>query len=1024
MDGYGTPEQHVARAVELGLPALALTEHGNVSSHVRLEKAALKSGIKPIFGVELYTGGVDEETRSKYKWHLTVLAENQEGYRNLLRLVSRGWAEGFHYEPTVSGEMLAEHQEGLIVLSGCSGSKLACDLLGGKGKPAEEGSLREAERTAAKFRALLGDRYYLELQSFPELERTKAQNQAYAEIGKRLGIPLVATGDVHYPKPDDNEMQVILHAAGRGKNTFEQQSQGWGYDVRLTMHEDAEIARRIAATGLTGALADAAVANAAEIAQRCNVMLPKVDRIRYPCPDGDSSAVLFRKWLRRGWNFRKIDQMPNRREYVERIKYEMALIESKDFVDYFLMLSDVVRAVKDDGVPVGPARGSAAASLACYLLRITEVNPLLYPNMLFERFIDVNRMDLPDIDLDFDDELRDKARQHLIMRYGEDRVGNIGTFTRYRGKNSIDDVARVFRVPKAATDEVKDYLIERSGGDSRFDATLEDTLEQFPQTKVVFDKHPDLYHSLRLEGMLKGMGVHAAGLVVSNGPLTDTCAIYTRTTGKDKRTVSVLSVDKYDADYIGVLKIDALSLATMGMIRIALEAIGMPLQSLYDIPMDDPETMAAFRRNDVVGIFQFEGRATKSVNGEVKPDNFNELCDINALSRPGPLHSGSTADYISVKHGHKPAEHLHPIVDELTASSQFQIIYQEQILSIVRRIGQFPWTDAGEIRKVISQKKGEAAFNRLEGKFIDGAATIGVNREQALKIWRRLVTAGTYAFNAAHCVSYSMLAFWCMWLKVHHPEAFYMAQLRKSSDEQWPGLLRDMLKHGVPLLPADINESQTTWTADSTIHGVRPGLQQIPGIGEKVADVILTAREETGGFDDWDDLLKIKGIGPSKMALIKGFAEQEDPFGLEVLGKAINQVREQIRSGELSLPQPNYTAAEVPYEAKYHNVTWLGVVKARNPRDLFEEHRSRTGEELDPKTVKRPDLKDSMMMYCEDDTGEINVKLDRFKYPRFKDAAWGLRPGKDLVLVQGYKRAQFGRVINITALTVIDPDED
>ena len=550
-------------------------------------------------------------------------------------------------------------------------------------------------------------------------------------------------------------------------------------------------------------------------------------------------------WCREGWKYRGLNHMSKseQKRYGERVKYEMDLIISKDFVDYFLVLSDVVRTAKSLGVAVGPARGSAAASLVCYLIRLTEVNPLHYPLMLFERFIDPNRFDLPDIDLDFEDDRRDEVRQIMIRKYGHDRVGNIGTFTRYRGKNAIDDVARVYQLPKGEINAIKEFLVERSGGDSRFDASIGDTVEMFPLVKATFDKYPVLYKSMELEGNYKAFGVHAAGLVVGAEPLWKYVATYSRKVGSGltAKEVQVLSVDKYDGEHLGLMKLDALGLVTMGMIRIALDMLGMSLEDLYDIPMDDAETLAAFERADVVGVFQFEGRTMKMVCEELKPKTFMDLAAVNALARPGPLHSGSTGEYIAIRHGRKERTDIHPIIAKICEATEGQIIYQEQILQITRDVGKFPWTHASKIRSIISHKEGESAFNAMWPMFKDGAAQSDIDEHTAREIWKRMATAGTYAFNIAHCVSYSMLGFWAMWLKVHHPLEFYAAQLHKTPDaEKSVLLMRDMrslkFDRHYKVLPPLPGESGYTWKPVK--GGVRAGFLQIPGVGELTATKI------------------------------------------------------------------------------------------------------------------------------------------------------------------------------------------
>jgi DNA polymerase III subunit alpha len=1029
MDGYGTPETHVQRAADLGMGALALTEHGNVSSHVRLEKAALKAGVKPIFGCELYTGAVDDEGRSKFKWHLTVLAENQTGYRNLLELVSRGWEEGFYYEPTVSGDMLAEHSEGLIVLSGCAGSKIVCDLLGGKGVAEHDADYRAARDTAARFKSLLGDRYYLEAQTFPELDRTRHTNEALSRIAAELSIPIVATGDVHYPKPDDSDMQVILHAAGRGNKSFEFQQQSWGYDIKLAPPlSDAKVIERLRATGLSKLAAEQALAQAATIGERCNVTLPKAERFRYPCPDGFDSRSLFRRWIVKGWKYRGFDQHPRKAEYKERLRYEMRVIEAKDFVDYFLLLSDAVSHAKDTGIPVGPARGSAAASLVCFLLRITEVDPLQFPHMLFERFIDITREDPPDIDLDFADDRRDEVRQYLISKYGADRVGNIGNFVRYRGKNAINDVARVYRVPKWAAETINGLVVDRSSGDSRFGDSLRDTEEMFPEAKRVIEEHPDLRQAYRLEGNMRGMSVHAAGLVVGASRLTDICAVYSRESGKDKRRLKVLSVDKYDAEYLEILKIDALGLSTMGMIAICLELTGLSLEDLYAIPLDDPETIDGFRRGDVVGVFQFEGRATRLVNADVVPDNFDELADVNALSRPGPLFSGVTSNYVEVKHGRRQIEELHPVVSQFTDFTKGQIVYQEQILSIIKEIGGFPVTKLAGIRKIISKKEGEGRFNTMFNDFVAGASErYDIEPELAKEIWARMVTSAQYSFNIAHAISYSMIAFWCMWLKVHYPEAFYTATLRKANKEQLLKILRDAESHGVRVSAPDLARSGIDWELDPATGEILAGFTQVKGIGEAMAKQIIADRDAEL-FDvenGWAELIKVKGVGPSKLAMIREMAESDDPFGLQRVRRMLREVWNAAKQGEVRVPSPTRTSDQLDPQSELRRVVWWGVVGKKEYKDLLEDERAKTGEEPEEirARIKNPDKVKSCTLHCYDaGTEDVYLRFNRWNYPRFKSQIDGIREDYDVVIAVGRKRKGFGISLQVEKLYVVDPE--
>lgn len=1027
LDGFALPSAHVRRAAELGMPALALTEHGNVSSHAKLETAAAEFGVKPIYGCELYCGAVDDE-RTQSKNHLTILAATDDGYRNLLRVVSKGW-DNYYYEPTVDGQTLADHRKGLIVLSGCTGSLLSTSLIGGKNVELADASYARAREVARRFKRTFGDAYYLEVQMFPELENVRIINEAWERLSRELGIPLVATGDCHYTVPDESEMQVILHSVGRNK-TPEQLQQSWGYDVPLCPPLTDKLAyERLRGTGLSHKAAEEAIKNTLVIAGRCNATIPHMDPVRFPLPDGyESVDEVWKDWLRQGWNYRGFDRLTGekKRAYVQRVRRELDVIESKDFRDYFLCVSDIVKWAKDNGVLVGPARGSAAASLVCYILRITEVNPMDFPNMMFERFLDETREDLPDIDLDFDDEERWRVFEYAAQRYGRDKVGKIGTFTNYKSKNSLDDVGLVHHVPKAKVEAVKELLLERSSGDLRASATIEDTVESFDAAREVFDEYPDMWKATKLEGNVKGMSQHAAGLVVASRPITDVCAVYTKPDGKggirrddSGLPMQVVSFDKYDAETHNLLKMDILGLANLSMIRIVLEYIGRDFDWLYSIPLDDPETIQGFKENDCIGIFQFDGWAMRSVNGSLQPDNFDEVAVVNALARPGPLHSNASAEYTEVKRGEKEPTLTHPLLDPIVSSTLGQIVYQEQILRIVREIGDFSWTHAAYIRKIISRKLGEQEFNRQKETFREGAKKKGLDDETIDRIWGACITAGGYAFNVPHCVSYGMLGFWTMYLKRHHPTEFFTAALRKLADWKLLSILRDAHRHGIEILPPDLDTSGITW-APAGERAIRAGYVQLPDVGPSLAQAIIDARP----YRSWEEVQKAKGIGPAKMAKIMPFIMKDDPFDIHKLTRSIEKVKRYLRDEAPSLPYPTHTTAEVPQDRGADvEVVWIGTVHSRNLRDLEEVNFGKTGEPLDLSTIKRPDLLEWVIMYGEDDTDQMSITIDRFRYPKFRKAVWDIRLDHDLVLVRGVKRGyQSRRALYVWDMWVIDPD--
>ena len=1029
-DGYGLPSAHIRRATELQMPAIAMTEHGNADSHVKAEIAAEGTGVKVIYGCEIYFGPTDEDNRMQTKTHLTVLAKNAIGYKNLLALITKSYAEGFYYEPTVSPEMLVAHKEGLIILSGCQGSLLFCSAIGGKHIPPERASYRRALKVARWFKRHFQENFLIEVQAFPELEPTRRFNTHFAgRLARAIGARLCATMDCHYTEYEESEIQMILHnLRGGGKKSIEEQAREWGYNVPLCPPpDDRSIYRRLRRTGLSDAEAIQACVSTEDIAQECSVELPKLPMVRFKVPAGyGSTQEYWEQAIRDGWRYRRINKLParERARYKKQLAHEKDLIERKDYVDYFLLVREGVLFVKDDlQEPVGPARGSAAASVVAWLLRITEVDPLKFPLLVFERFIDETREDLPDIDLDFPSEVRPMLRDYYAGKYGDDCVNNIGTFTYFKNKLALDDVARVFRVPRFEVDKIKDFLIERSSGDLRASSTIEDTIDQFPAAREVMDKFPDLYKSRQLEGNIKGFGVHAAGLAISNDPLREVAAIYERMINGNK--IQVVSLDKYDAERQGLVKMDFLGLSTMSMIAAALKEIDMTHEDLYALPLDDQKVFARFKSNDVVGVFQFDGRAMRYVCGSMKPDNFSEICDCNALARPGPLHNGAASEYAEIKHGVKQADKFHPAVDVITAPTQYQIVYQEQILRIVREVGDFPWTHAAYIRKIISRKIGEQEFNRQWDRFWVGCQTLHertdyppISLTQAKKVWGNMITSGSYAFNAAHCVAYGLLAYWTMWFKCYHPAIFYACSLAQTDNpDKSRQLLRDAVKHGIDVRSPDPAGSDVTWKPSRNGHpAIQSGFKQIHGIGDKMALNIVNHREEQGGIDGWWDLIDIRGIGPKTIDKITNWVEQKDPFGVRTLDDNIFEVKRLIRKGKLrrapdavnvrgaKLPTPTHTATDLPYEqGREFTVCWLGTILQRNIRDIFETNRAKTGEELDPKSVRNPELNEWALLTCEDEDDQLLIKLDRWKYPQFKAAIFNFRMGHDLMLVEGIR---------------------
>jgi len=734
------------------------------------------------------------------------------------------------------------------------------------------------------------------------------------------------------------------------------------------------------------------------------------------------SRALFLLWLDSGWKYRKIDEKPKkvRKLYAARIEKETGLIFDKGYTDYFLIMSDAVRAAKRDGIAVGPARGSAAASLVCYLFLITEIDPMEYPAMMLERFLDPNRTDMPDIDLDFDDERRDEVRKRLELKYGLDNVGNVANHTRFGGKKAIQAAGTAHGIGRSVTQGISELVLHRSDGDDRRWKTLEDTINLFPQVHDAFERFPGLYDALRLEGQMYGPSVHAAGLIVSTIPLTACAALYSVSSGEGdrKRELRVLSVDKYDAEYLGLLKADFLGLTTMGMIAHACHLAGIELEDLYGVPDADPAVMRGFRDDDVTGIFQFDGRATRGISRAVQPRTFMELADVVALSRPGALNEAPR--YVENGRNLRNPRNLSAPMKAITEDTRGVIIYQEQIIRVAMQVGGFDFEKANKVRKIVAKKLGEAQFNAFFAPFAKGAKELhGMSESEAKKIWDSMSKASAYAFNTAHSVSYAKLAVWCMWLKRNYPEAFFTASLQKchpaNDKERQALLIRDAEEHGYRIGKPEPDSGHYTWHLSGDV--ITPGFFQVPGIGSVMAHAICDEHERKP-FETWGDLLRVRGIGAVKVSNMQAFANSPDPFGIYRADRFIAEVRERL-AGSPDLPMPDCDSDSLLNVRNGKRVTWCGLIKEVLYRDLAEDERAAGNPEMEG--IRSPHLTRSATIKCFDGrAGEVYLRVDRFRYPRFARKISEIAPGKDGILVQGKAVRGFGAAIRIDRMWVID----
>jgi len=668
-------------------------------------------------------------------------------------------------------------------------------------------------------------------------------------------------------------------------------------------------------------------------------------------------------------------------EYMDRAEYELQLIEEKGFADYFLVITDMCEFAKQHML-VGPARGSSAGSLICWLLGITEVDPLKH-SLIFERFIDINRFDFPDIDIDFPDDYRDMVFDYLGDKYGANRVARIGTIMQYKPKSALTDVSKVLNIPDWETQLVKDAMIERSGGDARASFCLEDTLSLLDVGKELVKKYPQVLQASRIEGHARQTGQHAAGVVICNEPITNFC-------GKSRNGVA--QIEKKGAEALNMLKIDALGLRTLTVLQDACDVAKLDYHMFYDLPLDDEGAFNVLNEEKYAGIFQFEGASLQGVVRQTHVRDFNDISAATALARPGPLNSGGTAEYIERRTGQKTVAYLHPALEPITRDTYGVIIYQEQVMLAVREIGRFNWADTGIIRHIMSDRQGEETFLRLESQFIKGAAESDIDEKTAKKIWNGFVTFGSWAFNKSHAVSYGMVSYWCCWMKAHHPGAFAVGCLRHVKDpEQALRLLRELSKEGLDYVPVDVENSDLQWTLDSNGQ-LLGGLLNVKGIGEKHAMTIINCRTNN---------IKLPAGIQKKMD--NPVTPYDELFPVTNKFREVYKNPKAFRVKDAMLCFCN----DVQETGKESEHIVIGKLIRKSIRDLNEESSvlKRGGKILKENTMK-------MTFLIEDDTGMLLCSIGRFKYRAMgKPLIESVSQGQFLVvkgkLLPGYSRIFF-----------------
>jgi DNA polymerase-3 subunit alpha len=800
LDGASRIKDLVQKAKFFSMPALAITDHGNLYGIMDFYKTCKNVGIKPIIGCEFYVAPGSRLKKAEERYHLVLLCKNETGYKNLIQLVSRTYSEGFYYKPRIDWELLQEYQQGLVAMSAC--------LAGEIPRLIRAGNTEAAEIRAQEFKELFGSDYYLEIMDhfLPEEKRVNPQ---LVRIANKYNIPLVATNDTHYINQEDARLQDILLCIGT-KNVLSNPS-------RFKFPNDQFYFKSPAEMEVLFKSIPEALKNTEEIAEKCNlefnfgqILLPKFSV-------KDSVAALRRKaYLALP---ERISPRPNS-EVMERLEYELKIITDMGFADYFLIVQDIVNWAKENNIPVGPGRGSAAGSLVAYLLGITELNPLDY-GLLFERFLNPARVSMPDIDMDFDFRRRDEVVQYISKRYGQDHVAQIITFGTMASRAAVRDVGRVMEEPLYEIDQLAKRVNSLEG---------------------VTDKN--LQHVIdaaqKLEGMPRHTGVHAAGVIIGAEPLNN--IIPTQISEGQVTTQFEMNT----CEEIGLLKMDILGLKTLTVIDDAVKIIQKKI-NINKLPLDDKKVYRLLSQGQTIGVFQLESDGMQRILKKLKPDCFEDLIAMVALYRPGPLGSGMVDDFIDCKHGEKEISYLHPVLEPILKETYGVILYQEQTMKIATEMAGFTLPGADLMRKAIGKKKPEVLAAQRE-EFIVGSVKNGISKEIAVEVFNLIDFFSGYGFNKSHSASYALIAYQTAWLKTYYPVEFMAALLSNTTDQDKIALfLNECRRLNIKILPPDINKSGQKFTLYK--NGIRFGFGAIKNLGEAAISQISENRPYNDIYD-------------------------------------------------------------------------------------------------------------------------------------------------------------------------------
>lgn len=964
LDGLTKVDELVARVKDLGMQSVAITDHGTLSGAIEFYKACKDADIKPIIGIETYVAARNIENRDpakdKARYHLIILAMNDVGYHNLMQLSTIANLQGVYYKPRVDRTLLEKYNEGLIVMSACIGGEVGSAL--------NNGDYAGAREVARWYKQVFGDRYYLEIQDHNEWDKQREVNRQVFQLGKELDIPCVVTSDAHYVQPSDLESHEVLLCVGTGAYLADEDRMSLK-DFHLHVTDPKDVIER------WGSEHPEIVTNTREIAERCNVEFEfgKILIPKFPTPTGMDEKDLLHQLVWRGLARRyagvsaedsetldeKMIRTQLSKEIVERADFELGVIDRMGFNGYFLIVQDFINWGKGQGIIFGPGRGSGAGSIVAYAVRITELDPLHY-DLLFERFLNPDRISMPDFDVDIQDTRRDEVIQYCVEKYGTERVANITTFGKMAARAAVRDVARVLQVPYGEADRLAKLIPQPVQGRH---IPLAKSIVDDPDLKKEYETNQTAKRvidlAIRLEGTIRSHGVHAAGVVIAPDDIVKFAPLEMAQKG-----VVATQFPMGPIEELGLLKMDFLGLSNLSIIKNALRIIKRVYKNdidLGEIPLDDAKTYELFQRGDTTGVFQLESAGMKRYLKELKPSTFDDIIAMVALYRPGPMQF--IESFIKRKHGEEKITYLHAGLENSLKNTYGILVYQEQFMQISKEWCGFTGGQADTLRKAVGKKKIDL-MRKVKVDFVKGAIEVGgATVEQAEKFWDQLEEFANYCFNKSHAACYGLIAYWTAYLKAYYPDAF-MAALMTSDADNIDRLAIEITecKHaGLTVLSPDVNQSYAEFAIVPNEKRIRFGMEAVKGVGGGAVEEVLRTRDTDGPFTSISDFCR--RVSTSKFnrkaweSLIKAgafdsFGSRSDLlFNLDTITAYASRVQKDADTNQADLFGGLADAVQVPdvvletSPEQHHEreqLQWerelLGLYLSAHPLDRYDDY--------------------------------------------------------------------------------------